>query len=95
MSVARAELESPETAEAAFRLEHPRYADTAVLDELRARDFARLNRGGHVYLDYTGGGLFAESQLHEHVGLPQANVLGNPHSLNPTFPGELELHLIV
>ena len=42
MSVARVELESLETADAAFRLERPRYADTAVLDELRASDFARL-----------------------------------------------------
>src|SRR6516165_3534189 len=91
MSVARVELESLETAEAAFRLEHPRYADTAVLDELRASDLARLDRGGHVYLDYTGGGLFAESQLREHVELLQADVFGNPHSLNPTSAAMTEL----
>src|SRR6516165_10416749 len=91
MSVARVELESLETAEAAFRLEHPRYADTAVLDELRASDLARLDRGGHVYLDYTGGGLFAESQLREHVELLQADVFGNPHSLNPTSAASTEL----
>jgi molybdenum cofactor sulfurtransferase len=53
-------------------------------DELRARDFARLDAGGHVYLDYTGGGLFAESQLREHFELLRDNVFGNPHSLNPT-----------
>ena len=91
MSVARVELESLETAEAAFRLEHPRYADTAVLDELRASDLARLDRGGHVYLDYTGGGLFAESQLREHVELLQADVFGNPHSLNPASAASTEL----
>ena len=27
------------------------------------REYGRLDRSGHVYLDYTGGGLYAESQL--------------------------------
>ena len=49
--------------EAAFARAHPRYADTAILDELRRSDFARLDAGGHVYLDYTGAGLYADSQL--------------------------------
>ena len=61
-----AKSQSIETAEAAFRGEHPYYANTTVLDELRRSDFARLDRGGHVYLDYTGGGLFASSQLRQH-----------------------------
>lgn len=60
------------------------YAATAVLDELRRSDFARLDEGGHVYLDYTGGGLFAERQLREHAELLEHGVFGNPHSLNPT-----------
>ena len=30
---------------------HPGYVDTAVLDDARATDFARLDREGHVYLD--------------------------------------------
>ena len=55
-----------------------------VLDELRASDFARLDAGGHVYLDYTGAGLYADSQLREHFELLQQNVFGNPHSANPT-----------
>jgi hypothetical protein len=38
-------------AEAAFRRAHPRYDDTTVLDQLRRSDFARLDTGGHVYLD--------------------------------------------
>ena len=82
---------SLEAAEAAFRGEHPRYAETAVIDGLRVSDFARLDRGGHVYLDYTGGGLFAESQLAEHVELLRSNVLGNPHSINPTSAASTEL----
>jgi len=71
-------------AEAAFLREHPGYADTAILDDLRATDFARLDRDGHVYLDYTGGGMFASSQVAQHLELLESGVFGNPHSINPT-----------
>jgi molybdenum cofactor sulfurtransferase len=84
MSVAPLAPDALKTAEAAFVRAHPGYADTAALDELRASDFARLDAGGHVYLDYTGGGLYASSQLREHFELLDAEVLGNPHSINPT-----------
>ncbi len=36
-----------------------------------------------MYLDYTGGGLYAERQLREYVELLSGNVFGNPHSTNP------------
>src|SRR6266487_2055074 len=78
-------------AEAAFRRAHPRYDDTTVLDELRRSDFTRLDTGGHVYLDYTGAGLYADSQLSEHLELLRASVFGNPHSVNPTSSGMTEL----
>ena len=74
--------------ESAFLQAHPEYAATAALDELRATEFARLDAGRHVYLDYTGGGLFAVSQLREHVRLLESTVLGNPHSVNPDVGGE-------
>ena len=77
--------------EAAFRRAHPRYADTAALDELRRHEYARLDAAGHVYLDYTGAGLYADSQLSEHLELLRANVFGNPHSLNPTSSAATEL----
>jgi molybdenum cofactor sulfurtransferase len=77
--------------EAAFHREHPGYADTAVLDDLRATDFARLDRDGHVYLDYTGGGMFASSQLSRHMELLESGVFGNPHSINPTSAASSEL----
>ncbi|MHB1833928.1 MAG: aminotransferase class V-fold PLP-dependent enzyme [Solirubrobacteraceae bacterium] len=64
---------------------------TALLDELRRTDYARLDAGGHVYLDYTGGGLYAESQLREHVELLERGVFGNPHSINPTSAASTEL----
>lgn len=52
--------------------------------ELRAREFGRLDAGGHVYLDYTGSGLHARSQLRRHLELLEDRVLGNPHSRNPS-----------
>ena len=60
----------------------PAYPATAAVDELRAADYARLDRLGHTYLDYTGGGLYAESQVRRHQELLAARVLGNPHSLS-------------
>jgi selenocysteine lyase/cysteine desulfurase len=74
-----------------FRRAYPAYADTAVLDRLRRSDFARLDAGGHVYLDYTGAGLYADSQLAEHLELLREGVFGNPHSLNPTSSLATEL----
>lgn len=69
---------------AAFLADHPAYADTRLLDELRETEYGRLDRAGHVYLDYTGGSLYAESQLREHHRELSQNVFGNPHSNNPT-----------
>ena len=84
MSAANQEAQGIEAAQGAFLRAHPAYAETAAVDQLRRTDFARLDDGGHTYLDYTGGGLFAASQLREHVELLQGTVLGNPHSINPT-----------
>ena len=59
---------------------HPEYLNTAVLDEIRARDFVRLDEKSHVYLDYTGAGLYAASQLQRHTELLATGIFGNPHS---------------
>ena len=75
-------------AEAAFRRAHPRYDETTVLDELRRTDFARLDAGGHVYLDYTGAGLYAESQLREHIELLRAERLRQPALAQPDLGGD-------
>ena len=64
---------------------------SALYDGLRQTEFARLDAAGHVYLDYTGAGLYAESQLREHFELLRQNVFGNPHSLNPTSTAMTEL----
>lgn len=50
---------------------------------LRAREFARLDAEGHVYLDYTGSGLYPESLVAAHAEFLRSSVLGNPHSRNP------------
>jgi molybdenum cofactor sulfurtransferase len=69
----------------------PEYAQTAELDELRRTEYERLDRLGHVYLDYTGGGLYAERQLRQHRELLGESVLGNPHSHNPASQASTEL----
>jgi len=67
-----------------FRAAYPGYAATARLDELRAVEYRYLDEGGHVYLDYTGAGLPARSQLRAHASRMLGGVYGNPHSENPT-----------
>lgn len=70
-----------------FLAAHPEYESTLQLDELRRREFPlleRADRPGHVYLDYTGGGLYGRSQIERHAGFLSGEVLGNPHSVNPT-----------
>jgi selenocysteine lyase/cysteine desulfurase len=67
-----------------FLRAYPDYAATAALDELRSRDYARLDAEGHTYLDYTGSGLYGASQLTEYVDLLRDRVLGNPHSTSVT-----------
>ena len=62
----------------------PAFAATTAVDELRAVDYARLDRLGQTYLDYTGGGVYAESQVRRHHELLAARVLGNPHTQSPT-----------
>src|SRR5271169_1199181 len=82
-SSAREKLQVEE-ARADFVARFPDYKKTALLDDLRATEYRRLDERGQVYLDYTGGSLYAESQLQKHFDLLRAGVLGNPHSANPT-----------
>jgi selenocysteine lyase/cysteine desulfurase len=75
----------------AFLKAYPAYPITSIIDELRATEYARLDLGGHIYLDYTGGGLYAESQLRRHARLLSEHVFGNPHSSNPTSQAATQL----
>jgi selenocysteine lyase/cysteine desulfurase len=70
---------------------HPEYLATSAIDALRAAEYSRLDAHGHVYLDYTGGGLYADSQLRQHLALLQGGVFGNPHSRNPTSSASTRL----
>ena len=58
--------------------------DGPAVEALRAREYARLDEHDQAYLDYTGGGLYAASQLREHRELLGRHVFGNPHSASPT-----------
>ena len=68
----------------AFLNAYPSYAATGAIDELRAAEYRRLDAGEHIYLDYTGGGMYADKQLRLHQELLRNHVFGNPHSSNPT-----------
>jgi len=43
-----------------------------------------------VYLDYTGAGLYGESQVRAHAEYLCHSLLGNPHSRNPTSAAATE-----
>jgi selenocysteine lyase/cysteine desulfurase len=72
-----------EPALAEFLSAFPAYGRTQALDDLRRREFRRLEVGDQVYLDYTGGCLYPASLVQQHAEMLQALVLGNPHSQNP------------
>ncbi len=76
----------------AFVNAYPAYLETLALDRLRATEYARLDEQGHVYLDYTGGGLYADRQIAEHAALLRRGVFGNPHSSNATSLAATELN---
>jgi molybdenum cofactor sulfurtransferase len=74
-----------------FIKKYPDYEATTSIDVLRAADYSRIDRYGQVYLDYTGGGLYADSQVRKHQALLLEGVFGNPHSSNPTSLAATEL----
>jgi len=68
----------------AFLNLYPEFANTADIDQIRQTDYTRLNERKHIYLDYTGAGLYASSQIERHTRLLQDHIFGNPHSTNPS-----------
>ncbi len=79
------------TAEQAFVVTYPDFDADGAFAELRRTEYARLDDADQVYLDYTGGGLHAASQIDAHADLLRTTVLGNPHSNNPTSLATTEL----
>lgn len=51
-------------------------------NRLREQEFSRLDKSGHVYLDYTGGNLYPHCLVEKHQRFLQKAVYGNPHSRN-------------
>ena len=77
--------------ERAFLRSYPSYESTDSLDRLRRVEYARIDEQGHVYLDFTGGSLYADSQVHQHCEMLRNGVFGNPHSSNPSSTAATEL----
>ena len=75
-----------EPTEALVQIKHESY-----FNELFNKEFSRLGKQKHVYLDYTGGGLYATTQLRKHHEMLESLVLGNPHSSNPSSKKSTEL----
>ena len=49
---------------------------------IRSNETKRFNEA--VYLDYTGSGVYAESQIRKCADLLTSNLYGNAHSVNPS-----------
>ncbi|MDE3156260.1 MAG: aminotransferase class V-fold PLP-dependent enzyme [Acidobacteriota bacterium] len=68
-------------------------ADTETFfEELRRREFARLDASNLAYLDFTGSALYAESQIEAHVRELERGVFGNPHSAHA--PSHVSTHVL-
>lgn len=79
------------SAESVFAGHHPDFAPDGPVERLRSEEYRRLDADDQVYLDYTGGGQHASSQVESHLELLRDRVLGNPHSNNPTSLAMTEL----
>ncbi|HKY96890.1 MAG TPA: aminotransferase class V-fold PLP-dependent enzyme [Gemmatimonadaceae bacterium] len=57
-------------------------SEELYFEELRGREYARLDADDHAYLDFTGSGLYAERQVTKHADRLRSSLFGNPHSEN-------------
>ena len=76
---------------AEFLQAYPAFQATSYIDDFREREFSCLDEQRHIYLDYTGGGLYADFQILEHTDILRNRVFGNPHSTEPTSEAATEL----
>jgi selenocysteine lyase/cysteine desulfurase len=74
-----------------FLSAYPGYRSTVLIDHLRATEYAYLDAGGHIYLDYAGTGLPAQAQLRASAERISDRCFGNPHSENPAATASTEL----
>lgn len=68
----------------------PGISDTTDFETLRQTEYGYLDAQDHVYLDYTGSGLTAASQMQHHSTRLATTLYGNPHSVNPTSAAATE-----
>ncbi|KIM25344.1 hypothetical protein M408DRAFT_331258 [Serendipita vermifera MAFF 305830] len=68
----------------AFINRFPSYAKTQQLDNLREREFRRLQESRVVYMDYMGACLYPDFLVKEHLQLLTQQVVGNTHSDSPS-----------
>ena len=54
-----------------------------LFSRLRKKEYSRLDKLGHVYLDFTGGNIYPQSLVDSHHRFLRGSVYGNPHSSNP------------
>ncbi len=80
----RFELSDLDAAAADFARRFPGFDPDGSVAMLRRTEYRRLDDSDQVYLDYTGGSLYAVSQIDAHAETLRRRVLGNPHSNNPT-----------
>ncbi|KAH0574878.1 Molybdenum cofactor sulfurase [Spironucleus salmonicida] len=64
-----------------FIKEHPGYGLNGQLESLRRKEFSYLTKNG-TYLDFTGAGMFQESQLQNTINELSNNLYCNTHSLS-------------
>ena len=64
-------------------MESAELARDIFFNRLRKREFGRLDKLRHVYLDFTGGNIHPQSLVDMHYRFLKKAVYGNPHSNNP------------
>lgn len=77
----RDEISRPEFADFMSRFGND-YGYNNTIDDLRENDMKRMK--GAVYLDYTGSGMYRESQIQKCANLLLNGVYGNAHSRSPS-----------
>ena len=58
------------------------HGDERFFQDLREREYSRLDASNEAYLDFTGSALYAERQIAAHAERMRRGVFGNPHSEN-------------
>ena len=67
-----------------MRYSNSLFVEDPFFDQLRREEYENLDKHHHVYLRLYGGNLCPKSLVLSHHALLLENILGNPHSSNPT-----------